>query len=66
MRTAWDNERLEMPLDIERAPYRDLGEPLLRHLRGLTADPSTVVSVVMPELVFHGWRSFSTTSAPSI
>ena len=30
--------------------------PLLRYLRGLTADPDVLVSVVMPELVFSGWR----------
>ena len=53
----WQREDLDMPLDIIEAPFRDLGEPLLEHLRGLTADPGVVVSVVMPELVFPGWRA---------
>ena len=38
------------------APFRDLGDPLLQYLRGLTADPEVLVSVVMPELVVPGWR----------
>jgi len=57
MKLDWDRENLEMPLDIVEAPFRDLGDPLLKHLRGLTADPDVVVSVVMPELVFSGWRA---------
>ena len=38
------------------APYRDIGGPLLAYLRGLTADETTAVLVLMPELVTHGWR----------
>jgi amino acid transporter len=53
----WEREHLDLPLDIIEAPFRDLGEPLLEHLRGLTADRDVVVSVVMPELVFPGWRA---------
>ena len=43
-------------LEIDEAPFRDIGEPLLRHLRAITADPEAVAVVVMPELVFRGWR----------
>ena len=57
MRIDWEREGLELPLDVVEAPYRDLGDPLLKHLRELTADPDVVVSVVMPELVFSGWRA---------
>jgi amino acid transporter len=53
----WRLEQNDIPLDIAAAPYRDLGEPLLDHVRALTADGETVVSVVMPELVFTGWRA---------
>jgi amino acid transporter len=53
----WRREGLELPLDVVEAPYRDLGDPLLRYIRELTADPDTIVSVVMPELVFSGWRA---------
>jgi hypothetical protein len=52
----WNRAELDFPLDIVEAPYRDLGDPLLQYLRELTADPEVAVSVVMPELVIHGWR----------
>ncbi len=52
MRHDWQDGALE----VIEAPYRDLGDPLLRYLRELTAEPGTVVSVVMPELVVGGWR----------
>lgn len=55
MREEWRRERIELPLDIVDAPYRNLADPLLRYLRELTLDPGVAVSVVMPELVFHGW-----------
>ena len=45
-----------VPLHVEEAPYRDLGAPLLRHLRGLTEDPDVAVLVLMPELITRGWR----------
>ena len=45
-----------MPLEIVEAPYRDVGDPLV-YVRGLTVDPNTVVSVVMPEVVFSDWRA---------
>ena len=43
-----------MPLQVVEAPYRDLGKPLLTHLRRITADPEAVAVVVMPELVVRG------------
>jgi len=46
---------IAMPLDISSAPYRDIGTPLLAYIRELTADPDTVVNVVMPEVVVRGW-----------
>jgi amino acid transporter len=53
---AWGREKLDFPLDVLEAPYRDLGDPLLRYLRELTADPGVAVSVVMPELIIPGPR----------
>jgi amino acid transporter len=55
IRTDWQRQEIDLPLEIAEAPYRDLGDPLLQYLRGLTSDPSVVVSVVMPELIFSGW-----------
>jgi len=54
MRSDWAAQGVQMPLEIEEAPFRDIGEPLLRHLRALTADPGTAAVVVMPELVLSG------------
>ena len=45
-----------MPLEVVEAPFRDLGDPLREYLRSLTGDGTTLVSVVMPELVVSGWR----------
>jgi amino acid transporter len=56
VRDEWRRGRVELPLEVIEAPYRDLGDPLLEYLRPLSADPTTRVSVVMPELTFSGWR----------
>jgi amino acid transporter len=49
---------LTMPIDLSAAPYRDIGTPLLAYIRELTADPDTVVNIVMPEIVVRGWARF--------
>jgi len=54
MRTQWSATGIRMPLEIEEAPFRDIGDPLLRSLRGITADPDAVAVVIMPELIFSG------------
>jgi len=54
LRADWNERRMRMPLEIEEAPFRDIGDPLLRYLRGITADPDAVAVVIMPELVFSG------------
>jgi hypothetical protein len=51
----WSREGAPMPLDLSDAPFRDIGTPLLAYLRELTADPDTVVNVVLPEVVVRGW-----------
>ena len=51
----WRGAGLDVPLDLSDAPYRDIGAPLLAYVRELTADPDTVVNVVMPEVVVRGW-----------
>jgi hypothetical protein len=55
MRREWRAAGVALPLEIVEAPYRDLGEPLLRYVRELTDDRETLAVVVMPELVVHGW-----------
>jgi amino acid transporter len=54
-RHEWQRAGLVMPLDLSDAPYRDIGTPLRAYIRELTADPDTVVNVVMPELVVRGF-----------
>jgi hypothetical protein len=56
MRDDWQRHEIDIPLEIEEAPFRDLGDPLRDYVRALTADDETVVSVIMPELVVSGWR----------
>ena len=52
--TEWKLRPMRIPLEVEEAHFRDLGDPLLRYLRRITTDPDVVVVVVMPELVFTG------------
>jgi amino acid transporter len=54
VRRDWQRFSLAVPLEIVEAPFRDIGEPLLTYLRGITADPGAVALVVMPELVVRG------------
>jgi amino acid transporter len=54
LRDDWAGSALSVPLKVEEAPFRDIGEPLLRHLRGITEDPDAVAVVIMPELIFSG------------
>jgi amino acid transporter len=54
LEAGWNRLSLDVPLEIVEAPFRDLGDPFLAYLRKSTADPATVVNVVMPELVVRG------------
>ena len=56
IRRAWALHDAPLPLEVEEAPYRDIGGPLLTYVRGLGEDGETAVLVVMPELVTRGWR----------
>src|SRR6266542_665561 len=50
----WRERSMPIPLEIEEASFRDLGDPLLRYLRRITSDPDAVAVVIMPELIFSG------------
>jgi amino acid transporter len=54
IRTEWKHRPMPVPVEIEEAQFRDLGDPLLAYLRRITADPDTVAVVVIPELIFSG------------
>lgn len=56
--SAWHDRRLDVPLVLVEAPFRDLGVPLLEEVRSRTQRGDTVVTVVIPELVpQHWWQS---------
>jgi amino acid transporter len=54
LRNEWADTGMRIPLEIEEAEYRDIGDPLLTYLRRITADPDAVAVVIMPELIFSG------------
>jgi hypothetical protein len=54
LRSNWMDLGVSLPLEIEQAPFRDIGDPLIRYLREITADPAAAAVVVMPELIFSG------------
>ena len=56
IKAEWLRSGPRIPLEVDDAPYRDIGGPLLTYLRELTAEEGTEVLVLMPELVFRGWR----------
>jgi len=56
IRREWLAQGPRIPLEVDEAPYRDIGTPLLSYLRRLTEDGTTEAIVVMPELVLHGPR----------
>ncbi|MFN2543698.1 MAG: APC family permease [Actinomycetota bacterium] len=47
----WFERRPGVALDIVDAPFRDLTGPMLQEVRKHTAQPNTVVALVIPELV---------------
>ena len=51
----WHERRLDVPLVMVEAPFRDLGPPLLQEIRSHTSRGDTVVTVVLPELVPRHW-----------
>ena len=56
IRSDWSSHGPRIPLEVDEAPYRDIGGPLLRYVRELTEDEGATVLVLMPELVTRGLR----------
>jgi hypothetical protein len=52
---AWIDLRMDVPLSIVDAPFRDLSGPMLDEVRRHTAREGTIVTVVLPELVVAHW-----------
>ncbi len=51
----WFDAGLDIPLDIVEAPFRDLTGPMLEEVRRFSADPGTVVNVIVPEVIVSHW-----------
>jgi hypothetical protein len=51
----WADGRLDVPLSVIDAPFRDIKGPLLEEIRRHTARPDTVVTVVLPEFIVRRW-----------
>jgi amino acid transporter len=51
----WHDRRMDVPLVMVEAPFRDISEPLLREIRRHAERRDTVVTVVLPELVPRHW-----------
>jgi hypothetical protein len=52
---AWGERRIDVPLAVVEAAFRDLGEPLLAEVRKHTRSGDTIVTVVLPEFVVDHW-----------
>jgi amino acid transporter len=51
----WGESGMDIPVSVVEAPFRDLGEPMLREIRRHTARGDTIVTVVLPEVVVRRW-----------
>jgi hypothetical protein len=56
---AWDRLEVPVPMTVLASPYREMAEPLIRHLRALRrTSPRDLVVVYIPEYVVgRGWQS---------
>lgn len=52
---GWIERRMNIPLSIVDAPFRDLGQPMLEEVRRYTSREGTIVTIVLPELVVAHW-----------
>jgi hypothetical protein len=53
----WEEMGLEIPVEVVAAPYRDIDQPLVHHVRELRADGADLVTVVIGELVLRWWQN---------
>jgi hypothetical protein len=54
----WHERRIDVPLVLVEAPFRELGEPLLSEIRKYTQHGDTIATVVLPEFIpAHWWEN---------
>jgi amino acid transporter len=51
----WHERRVDVPLVLVEAPFREFGEPLLSEIRKYTRNGDTIVTVVLPEFIPRHW-----------
>jgi hypothetical protein len=51
----WHDRRIDVPLVLVEAPFREYGEPLLTEVRKYTSRGDTIVTVVLPEFIPRHW-----------
>ncbi|MEX2274051.1 MAG: APC family permease [Actinomycetota bacterium] len=56
MMEEWGAARLDVPLDIVEAPFRDISGPMKDEIRRFTSRDDTVCAVIIPEFVVPKWR----------
>jgi len=54
----WHERRIDVPLVLVEAPFREFGEPLLSEIRKYTRNGDTIATVVLPEFIpTHWWEN---------
>ena len=54
----WHERRIDVPLVLVEAPFREFGEPLLAEIRKYTQHGDTIATVVLPEFIpAHWWEN---------
>jgi amino acid transporter len=51
----WHARKMDIPLVMVEAPFRDIAQPLLAEVRRHTLRGDTIVTVVLPELIPRHW-----------
>jgi len=54
VRREWRDRALPLPLEVVECPFREVGDPLLDHLRAVTRHQDGIAAVVVPELISAG------------
>ncbi|RBM20650.1 APC family permease [Streptomyces sp. PT12] len=56
LKAEWEQRRVDVPLQVLDAPYREVTHPVVAHVKELRrAHPRDVVSVIIPEYVVGHW-----------
>jgi amino acid transporter len=51
----WHDRKVDVPLVLVEAPFREYGEPLLSEIRKYTSRGDTIATVVLPEFIPRHW-----------